>query len=236
MTYKILLSFLLGMTLLLSACNFEDTYYAPCEGKYGSQKVIDSINSILKRGDAYFNNYYKNPDTIPTNCDTIRLQIIGDSIFDIVNAKAFVQTISKFFFNDTVNAHIKYLKLIVETIVPDVGKLEATYMLDRNSSINDNALNLPADTSYEYKIVDARSYASITPSGTNNGMRVAVNLHTEPKDLAQLAGEIKQQYINEIHLKNVDEFSVEFSVEKPNNKYCTRKWYSVYYLKENGEL
>ena len=236
MTNKRLLGFLIGTTFLLCGCNFEDTYYAPCEGKYGSQKLIDTIKSTLKLENVYFNNYYKNPDTIPTNCDTIRMNIYGDSIFDIVNAKAFVQTISKIFFNDTANGTIKYLKLTVEAIVPAVGKMEATYMLDRNSSINNNALNLPADTNYGYKIIEVTPYTTISAREKNEGMRVHVNLHTEPKDIAQLAGEIKQQYITEIHAKNLDEFSVEFTVEKPNNKYCIRKWYSFFYRKENGDL
>ena len=236
MANKRLLGFLIGTTFLLCGCNFEDTYYAPCEGKYGSQKLIDTIKSTLKLENVYFNNYYKNPDTIPTNCDTIRMQIYGDSISDIVNAKAFVQTISKLFFNDTANGAIKYLKLTVEAIVPAVGKMEATYMLDKNSSINNNALNLPADTNYGYKIIEVTPYTTISAREKNEGMRVDVNLHTEPKDIAQLAGEIKQQYITEIHAKNLDECSVEFTVEKPNNKYCIRKWYSFFYRKENGDL
>lgn len=236
MANKRLLSFLVGTTFLLCGCNFEDTNYAPCEGKYGSQKVIDAIKSTLKLENVYFNNYYKNPDTIPTNCDTIRMQIYGDSIWDIVNAKAFVQTISKIFFTDTSNGAIKYLKLTVEAIVPAVGKMEATYKLDRNSSINNNALNLPADTNYGYKIIEVTPYTTISAREKNEGMRVHVNLHTEPKNIAQLAGEIKQQYITEIHAKNLDEFSVEATVEKPNNKYCIRKWYSVFYYKKNGDL
>lgn len=236
MTYKKLLFFLFGTTFLLGACIFDDTYYAPCEGKFNPQKVIDTIKRTLKLGNVNFNNSYKNPDTIPTSCDTVRMQIYGDSISDIVNAKAFVQIISKIFFNDTANATIKYLKLNVEDIVPAVGKMEATYMLDRSSSINNNSLNMPADTNYGYKIVGVTPYTIFFASGKEEGLRVDVNLHAEPKDIAKLAGEIKQQYNNEIHAKNLDEFSVDFSVEKPNNKYCTRKWYSIFYHKKNGDL
>ncbi len=236
MANKGLLGFLIGTAFLLCGCNFEDTYYAPCEGKYGSQKIIDSIKSILKLENVYFNNNYKNPDTIPTNCDTIRMQIYGDSISEIVSAKNFVQTISKIFFNDTANAAIKYLKLTVEAFGSADGKMEATYKLDRNSSINNNALNLPADTNNEYKIVEVTTYTSIIASGNEEGMKVEVNLHAEPKDLAQLAGEIKQQYSIEIQAKKLDEFIVEFTIAKPNNKYCTSKCYTVYYRKENGEL
>ncbi len=39
MNKKSLLSFLFGITFLLDSCDFKDNYYAPCEGKYGSQKV-----------------------------------------------------------------------------------------------------------------------------------------------------------------------------------------------------
>jgi hypothetical protein len=230
------LSFLFATIFLLGGCNGQDTYYAPCEGKYGSQKVIDSIKSVLKLETVYFNNYYKNPDTIPTNCDTIRLNIYGDSVSDIVNADTFVQTISKIFFSDTANAYIKYLKLNVEDIEPKIGKMEATYLLDRNSSINNNSLNMPVDTNYEYKIVDVTPYTKLFANGKEGGMQVGVNLHAEPKDIASLAAEIKQKYINEIHEKNLDEFSIDFKVKKTNNKYCVSKEYTVFYHKRNKNL
>jgi hypothetical protein len=230
------LNFLFGTIFLLGGCNGQDSYYAPCEGKYGSQKVIDSIKSTLKIETVYFNNYYKNPDTIPTNCDTIRMHIYGDNISDIVNADTFVQTISKIFFNDTANASIKYLKLYVEDFIPKVGKMGATYLLDRSSSINNNSLNMPVDTNYGYKIVEVIPRTTISANGQEEGLQVDVNLHSEPIDIASLAAEIKQKYINEIHEKSLDEFSVDFKVEKPNNKYCVSKTYSVFYHKRNKNM
>jgi hypothetical protein len=236
MTKKKSLSFLFATIFLLGGCNGQDTYYAPCEGKYGSQKVIDSIKNTLNLENVYFNNYYKNPDTIPTNCDTIRMHIYGDNISDIVNADVFVQTISKIFFNDKANASIKYLKLSVEDFIPKVGKMGATYLLDRNSSINNNSLNMPVDTNYGYKIVEVTPHTSIFADRKEEGMQVDVNLHAEPKDIVNLAGEIKQKYNNEIHEKTLDEFSIDFNVEKPNNKYCISKVYTVFYHKRNKNL
>jgi hypothetical protein len=237
MTKKKFLSFLFATIFLLGGCNFDDTYYAPCEGKYSSQKVIDSIESTLHlKNNVYFNNYYKNPVTIPTNCDTIRMQITGDNISDIVDADTFVQTISKIFFNDTANAAIKYLKLHVENFIPEVGKIDAKYLLDRNSSINNNSLNIPVDTNTIYNIVEVTPHTSIFSDRKEEGMQVDVNLQAEPKDVASLAAEIKQKYNNEIHENSLDEFSVYFTIEKPNNKYCISKSYSVFYHKRNKNL
>jgi len=109
-------------------------------------------------------------------------------------------------------------------------------MLDRNSSINNNSLNMPVDTNTIYKIVEARPYTKISAKEKEKGMRVAINLHAEPKDITILAGEIKQKYNNEIHKKDLDEFSVYFNIEKPNNKYCISKVYSVFYHKRNKDL
>ena len=236
MTYKKFRFLLLAAVLLLGGCIPDDTYYAPCKGKFNAQKTIDSIKSRLKLESVYFNNYYKNPDTIPTSCETVRLQIYGDSILDIVNAKDFVQTISKIFFNDTGNAAIKYIALTVEAYGPAVGKMEARYLLDRNSSVNNNALNLPADTNFSYTIVEVNPYTTLSARETTEGMRVNVSLHAEPKDLSPIARAIKKQYMKEIHAKNLDEFNVEFTIAKPNNTYCTSKHFSVYYYRNNRDF
>lgn len=237
MNNKRVRKFLFGTIILFSSCNFEDTYVAPCEGKYGKQKIIDSIKSTLNLENISITKVYKNSDTIPTNCDTINMQIYGDSISDIVNANTFVQTISKIFFSDTANTNIKYLKLYVTNYSPVIGKMKATYVLDRNSSINNNALNMPIDTNYYgYKIIEASPHTILMANEKLEGMQIDINLVKEPKDIIGLAGEIKQKYNKEIHGKSLDEFSIYFNIETPNNKYCISKVYSVFYSKRNKDL
>ncbi len=77
--------------------------------------------------------------------------------------------------------------------------MEATYLLDRNSSINNNSLNLPADTVTKYNIFRVTPYTKTSASGKEEGMRVDVNLLAESKYIANLAASVKQQYNKEIH-------------------------------------
>jgi hypothetical protein len=118
-----------GLVLCLLACNSQDSrYLQPCEGKYGSQTVIDNIQHQyhLEGAAIGFSEWYKEPARPPSNCDTIHLRIDArDS--PVLSEDTFAVSVGHFFFNDSSNSTVKALYLEAIERWPGIGDVTIKY-------------------------------------------------------------------------------------------------------------
>jgi hypothetical protein len=231
---KFFKNLLIFLPMFLYNCNYEDNdvYTSPCKGKFGSQKVLDSLTKKFNfRNDIfYFNETYKNYNGPAISCDTIHLDVSDDNI-PVITTDAFLSSCSSIFFNDTANTNIKYLKIRAVDVWPYKGRVEAVYLLDRNSSnnyINSNPCSDTVNNSVRNLILKEISFEE-TSLETIQGLRIEAKLPTEPCDVKKIAAEIKQKYDGVIKEKSLGEFQIDLSVAKSNNKYCISKVYHFFY-------
>jgi hypothetical protein len=234
--------FLIFLPLFLYNCNYEDNdvYTSPCKGKFGSQKVLDSLTKKFNFRDGifYFNETHKNYNGPALNCDTINLDVSDDNV-PVITTDAFLSSCSSIFFNDTANTNIKYLKITAVDLWPYKGDLKAVYLLDRNSSntyVSSNPCSDTVNYSIEDLIMKAIPFAGTSSLGTIQGLRIEAKLPSEPCDVKKIAAEIKKKYDEIIKEKSLGEFQIDLSVAKPNNMYCVSKTYHFFYTKKNKDF
>lgn len=236
---KITLNILFFTVAFFYSCDFidDDTYTTPCRGKFGSQKVLDSITNNFKLGEGniFFRDSYYHGIGEPANCDTITINTIEG--FPINITDTFLKVCSKYFFRDSANVNIKCLRIGAYEYSKG-GTLISFYELGRSSSFN---YIIPApliDTNIqaEYKIINdegGHSYNKFI--GNKDFWNVYVSCPTEPRDIKKIADEMMHKYSVKLQNKNVEAFTVLVKIETPSIKYCTEKNYWFRYYKSSSK-
>lgn len=218
--------------IVFESCEFEDKYVRICEGKYGSDKVIDSL--VRRYGftnSVYFQQWSKDylaPEH--PNCDTIQLVIQSDTI-PLCN-DTFAVSVAKVFFNDSMNIHVKYLKIrVVEYALRHTN---INFIVSRPDLDKVFVPTQPPDSvEMKYEITDTGYMTFYYSSGTETGMKIRVRLKEDYKNPENLASRIKSNYDPVIKEKKLDEFQVEMAIESPSCTLCADKTYLFYYTEKS---
>ena len=218
-------------------CDFEDKYVEPCAGKYGSEKVLDSISTVYKKQQCYvyFAEWYKDYNAPKHNsCDTIHLRISFDSS-TVISSDTFALSIAKIFFHDTSNKYVSTLNIELGQSSPTIDK-EITYFSVSRSNIEQ--LYLPdanmAGQKMKFKINSDNTFTTYDGKKTREGMKLVIQSERDYRDMEKLAAEAKYQYDSLIKINNWDDFEIEIKPDTLNCKLCYDKIYHFYYqIKEH---
>lgn len=221
----------------VASCENQDAKYVQsCEGKYGSQGVIWRIKEkhSLQKALIDFKEWYKEPASLPTNCDTIHLYIEADTSSFLLE-DTFAISVGRFFFNDSINTGVKVLELEVKDRWPYIGEATAKYFLSREAIDEykyEPTLFSDSSVKQAYQVVQRL----FERSSEGEGLKIVANLPKDVKDPQKLAGAIKKGYIIETQDKRFIGFSFELRVVSPFCKLCRDKTYFLFYSNRNKKM
>jgi len=241
-TNKVSLSLLAIVIILYTRCAFDDTKYVDvCTSKYSVAKFKDNIAKRYKIRDQNieFMQMRKIPIVREYSCDTIYLEISTDSI-PIIYSDTLALTLSKIFFNDTLNKDVKSLDLTLNgywsvKFKPNEGwgnerRAFINYRVNRDSA---NQYYLPNELaesdSMRYDIESERPFSFIVGDRTNEGLYLTVKVKKDYKNFTLLAEQIKDKYRSMIDEKRISSFQIKMMVDSLSCRLCNSKSYEFKY-------
>jgi hypothetical protein len=225
-------------TIAFESCDMEDKHVHVCEGNYGSEQVIDSLELryVLKNAFVFLQWYTENPARQYPSCDTIELRVQADSLPFRYN-DTFALSVAKIFFNDSMNKKVKCLKVSVGDFWPAIGKAEVTFEVGRDDLQKDYLANELVDTTdIEFSIEQETPYTASSARENWKGMKIIVDARKDYKNIEKLAGKLKVQYDSIIKVNELTQFDIDIKIQSPRDKLCTSKTYYFFYHKNNKNI
>ncbi len=224
--------------LYFAACSPQDTKYVhPCQGKYGSETVIQNIKDRhnLKEASIVFKEWYVDPARIPSNCDTIHLNIAADNA-PLLLEDSFAISVGRLFFDDPSNSSVRYLYIEGKDLWPSIGKVNIKYLISKekiDAYRYQPNLSLENSENQQYRVIER--FFSKSSDG-EKALTIVANLTNDVNDPQKLAKVIKEQYRKEITDGHLTQFSVELRITSPFCKLCQSKTYLLFFDKANGNM